>query len=405
MQLLGKTKLGSSVYFLLKSLSAALLFALMTSPALADILASTGAKSLGTTIDRRLSMLEVKGGVVRGRNRFHRFNKFDTRDSQITAIKFVNPGTPNILMGVLSHTYIDKPLALMETGNLYILSPRGITVSRGSSYSNISTLMLSTAVKFRLGNSLFDYDSLTDLRGGDFALEPATIPLTESGILAENLANGSTSLGIFESQETNVVNAVIEIEEGVNLSVDQSLLIAANRSPIKISNAQIKAEGSAPDQGLIILGADISIDKSSELDSNSQVVILPKFSTPSFEDVVVRREGPEPEPVEAPPEDPLPQAEPTVEIFNTWDEPPSTVPAPHISPNSKVDPSANTQFSFETISLSLQQITVSEDDSSSLSASSDLDIQELNIDINLDCFIDDIESNQSKATKCNKISD
>ena len=375
-----------------KSMLAAGLLTAPSCPAFADIITTGGENGLGTRLERN-AIIQVKDGTIRGRNRFHRFNKFDTRDERINAVEFVNTGTPNVFMGVLNRAFINKPISLTETGNLYVLSPRGITVGPGSSFLNVNTLMLSTAAKFQLGNSLFDFDSITDLRGDDFSLEPATQPLGPSGILSENLANGDTDLGIFESQETFGVSAVIEIQEGVNLSVDQSLLIAANHSPVKISNSQIKAESSAPNHGLVILGADISVDELSKLDSNNQVVLLSDFNSPLPTPVPVLVDEPEPE-LEPVPE-PIPELVPAPHIFPV---------VPESKPENNVGNEQNYNqgnlFSFETFSLSLRQVTVTTDNSSSLGISSDLNIEQLEEIIDIGCLTNDIEPGKRRGLKC-----
>ena len=85
-----------SALSLWRSLLAAGLLTAPCCPAFADIIATSGDNGLGTRIDRNV-IIQVKDGSIRGRNRFHRFNKFDTRDDRINAVEFVNTGTPNVL--------------------------------------------------------------------------------------------------------------------------------------------------------------------------------------------------------------------------------------------------------------------------------------------------------------------
>ena len=228
-------------------------------------------KSLGTLVEKVDSLVQVKGGSVRGKNRFHRFQEFDTRDQpQGSRVVFRNEETPNVFMGVLSRTFIDKPVLLNEPGNLYLLSPMGITLGRGVSFTNIDSLTLSTAAKIQLGSSFFDYDSIVDLASADFEIQPSSLP---ESILSRHLLEGDQgALGMFESAAAGAGSATIELDPGVTFTVDQSLLVVANNAPIQINSANIGASGREEGQGLFVVGRDLSVDNSS-LHSNKKIVL------------------------------------------------------------------------------------------------------------------------------------
>ena len=94
----------------------------------------------------------VEGGIGAGPNGFYRFRQFDTRQG-VDGVTIDNRGRTNVVVGVTAPqgTFLNKPLALSEAANLFWLSPGGIWLGRGASFSPVNTLLLSTATSLNLG--------------------------------------------------------------------------------------------------------------------------------------------------------------------------------------------------------------------------------------------------------------
>ncbi len=99
----------------------------------------------------------VSGGDKSGANIFHRFNSFDTRGS-INSVLFKNENYKNVIVGVSSSrgSFINKPISLSEKGNLFWISPGGISFDSGADFINTSQLHLSTSNTLDFSNGVFD---------------------------------------------------------------------------------------------------------------------------------------------------------------------------------------------------------------------------------------------------------
>jgi len=163
----------------------------------------------------------VDGGIGAGSNGFYRFRQFDTRQG-VSGVTIDNRGRTNVVVGVThpQGTFLNKPLALSEAANLFWLSPGGIWLGRGASFSPVNTLMLSTATSLNLGEGKgFDVlrttaEQAAGLNGVPDPSQPATLSL---GTLQEMglEANGPVVL------------------EGGRIQVDRSLLIQAPETEMR----------------------------------------------------------------------------------------------------------------------------------------------------------------------------
>ena len=164
---------------------------------------------------------QVDGGIGAGPNGFYRFRQFDTRQG-VDGVTIDNRGRTNVVVGVThpQGSFLNKPLALREAANLYWLSPGGIWLGRGASFSPVNTLLLSTATSLNLGQGKgFDVLRTTaeQAAGLNGVPDPRQPPIVSVGTLNE--------LGL--AAPGPVVLA------GGRLQVDRSLLIQAPLSPLQ----------------------------------------------------------------------------------------------------------------------------------------------------------------------------
>jgi CHAT domain-containing protein len=163
----------------------------------------------------------VDGGIGAGSNGFYRFRQFDTRQG-VSGVTIDNRGRTNVVVGVThpQGTFLNKPLALSEAANLFWLSPGGIWLGRGASFSPVNTLMLSTATSLNLGEGKgFDVlrttaEQAAGLNGVPDPSQPVTLSL---GTLQE--------LGL-------EANGPVVLEGG-RIQVDRSLLIQAPETAVR----------------------------------------------------------------------------------------------------------------------------------------------------------------------------
>lgn len=124
----------------------------------------------------------VDGGVGAGPNGFYRFRQFDSRQG-VEGVTIDNRGRANVVVGVThpQGTFLNKPLALSEAANLFWVSPGGIWLGRGASFSPVNTLLLSTATNLNLGQGKgFDVlrttaEEAADLSGVPDPSQPPTV--------------------------------------------------------------------------------------------------------------------------------------------------------------------------------------------------------------------------------------
>jgi CHAT domain-containing protein len=163
----------------------------------------------------------VEGGIGAGPNGFYRFRQFDTRQG-VDGVTIDNRGRTNVVVGVTHRqgTFLNKPLALSEAANLFWISPGGIWLGRGASFSPMNTLMLSTATSLNLGEG----------KGFDVLRTTAEEAAGLNGI-PDLSQPASLSLGTL--QELGLQTPGPVVLAGGRLQVDRSLLIQAPQSALQ----------------------------------------------------------------------------------------------------------------------------------------------------------------------------
>ena len=210
-------------------------------------------RSLGTVVAPDGSGLSVTGGTLAGSNRFHRFDKFDTSSNgggpPITGVTFQNGGASNIIVGVLSPTFITVPIGLSSPANLFWLSPAGLTIGAGASFNNVTNLTLSTATGLLLGpiGEEKTFDAVQTIASEAATLSGVPVPGTFG------LVTSQDSL----AQLDRSVNGDIELSNGL-LTIDQSLLLDAKGGNVLLSSGRITAPG-LPDQTTPRPGGDVEL--------------------------------------------------------------------------------------------------------------------------------------------------
>lgn len=219
----------------------------------ADVTPATGSRALGTLVNQACGSsscaLTITGGTAAGSNLFHRFQAFDTRSNggglPISGAAFLNSGFSNVIVGVLSPTTISVPLSLQSPASLFWLSPAGITVIGGGSFSNVTNLTLSTATGLRFSSGE-PFDAIQSTAAQAATLSGAPVP-GRAG-----LVTNPASLALI----TPGTNGSIELQGGL-LSVDQNLLLDAQGGNVLLNGAQLIAG-----ERLQIQGDALSLEQS-----------------------------------------------------------------------------------------------------------------------------------------------
>lgn len=265
---------------------------------------SNSAASLGTVITNKNGIIEITGGTRATpglKNLFHRFNEFNTTNPSIKSVRFLaDQGIQNVFASILSRAVLNKPISIAKAGggsvNLYMLSPYGISINKGTSFVGINTLLLSTARRFQLGTSYFDvFDTLSSELTVNQVANQSFDTYPEQGIaqiLAINLQESQNSgSGFFPESSLDSSAASqfvsISIEAGVSLEVNKSLLIVSNQAPITIGASTLSAKGSEagtlldlnkPADGIAIVSQDIAMTGTTLL-TNSQFLIREPYAS------------------------------------------------------------------------------------------------------------------------------
>ena len=115
----------------------------------------------------------IGGGTNAGKNKFHRFQDFDTRGA-IQRVEFETGGKRNLIVGVTSPkgSWINKALSLSSKANLFFLSPGGLHVGKGAEFINVPELTLSTADQLKFSEGVFDVFRSTPSSVQDFTTNP-----------------------------------------------------------------------------------------------------------------------------------------------------------------------------------------------------------------------------------------
>ena len=179
----------------------------------------------------RSGICKISGGTSSGRNLFHRFKAFDTRGG-IEGVEFDSAGKKNLIIAVTSPkgSFINKPIALAASSNLYWLSPGGIHLGQGSSFINVPNLIMSTANTLQFGNGSFDV----------FRSQPSSLsPLTGTPL------SGSAGLIVDPgSDEFGLVNRSGIRLDGIDVAIDQSLYIDAINESLTLRDSAVSSNSS-----------------------------------------------------------------------------------------------------------------------------------------------------------------
>ena len=195
----------------------------------------------------------ISGGTDAGSNKFHRFTLFDanrTSESSISGVTIETDAQSNVILGVASSSNgfnLSVPLSLDSSANLFIVSPDGISLSTGTSFSNVTDLTLTNLSTLPVGLGQFSVNS----------------SLSEVQLLTGTPALSRTN----PSLSTVAANAPITIggTDGVTLSVDGSLYVHAN-SDLTLLNTTLIAPST------LDVGGDLTVTGST-LDNTSQITL------------------------------------------------------------------------------------------------------------------------------------
>ena len=206
----------------------------------------------------------VDGGIGAGPNGFYRFRQFDTRQG-VDGVTIDNRGRTNVVVGVTAPqgTFLNKPLALSEAANLFWLSPGGIWLGRGASFSPVNTLLLSTATSLNLGQGK-GFDALrttaeqaAGLNGVPDPSQPAIVSkasLNDLGLTAPGpvvLAGGR--LQVDRSLLIQAPLSTLQAVAGAGSSLQAGEEVSLQAQRLNLSDLQIST-GSPGQRGLVTLG-------------------------------------------------------------------------------------------------------------------------------------------------------
>ena len=205
----------------------------------------------------------VDGGIGAGPNGFYRFRQFDTRQG-VDGVTIDNRGRTNVVVGVTAPqgTFLNKPLALSEAANLFWVSPGGIWLGRGASFSPVNTLLLSTATSLNLGQGKgFDVlrttaEEAAGLNGVPDPSQPATLSLAtlqDLGLRAPGpvvLAGGR--LQVDRSLLIQAPQSALQAVAGAGSSLQAGEEVTLQVQRLDLSDLQIRA-GSPDQRGLVTL--------------------------------------------------------------------------------------------------------------------------------------------------------
>ncbi|QNI86494.1 putative conserved secreted CHAT domain-containing protein [Synechococcus sp. PROS-7-1] len=186
---------------------------------------------------------QITGGTDAGSNKFHRFTRFDANrtGSAITGVTIEADSQSNVILGIASSSNgfnLNVPLSLDSGANLFIVSPDGITLSSGASFSNVTNLTLTNRSSLPIGQSQFSVNS----------------SFSETSLLT-----GTPSLNRQVNTLSNTASPITI--GGLTLSIDGSLYVHAN-SDLTLSNSTLDVPTS------LDVGGDLSISDVSLTDTS-----------------------------------------------------------------------------------------------------------------------------------------
>ncbi|WP_143593743.1 YDG domain-containing protein [Synechococcus sp. 1G10] len=207
-----------------------------------------------------------------GDNLFHRFSKFDTRGGiervNIDNTVFISPDFSvykNVILGVIDPlgSFIDKPIELRSPGNLFWLSPGGISISGSGGFQNVQNLNLSTAtgLQFSGGNvNIFDVVKTTSDQIVDDSNAFYGSPVFR-GFTTDPNTLTSPPLGLSVNGSLSIVNGDLNISSGL-LTVSNELLLDAQGGNVLLRSSAVKADGI-----LVQTDSSIIVDRGTVLQS------------------------------------------------------------------------------------------------------------------------------------------
>ena len=197
---------------------------------------------------------QIGGGTNAGKNKFHRFQDFDTRGA-IKRVEFDTGGKRNLIIGVTSPTgsWINKALSLSSKANLFFLSPGGLHVGKGADFINMPKLSLSTADQLKFSEGVFDVFGSTPSNVQDFRTNP--LP------------------GVFgmrrSALEEPVEFAAGELPgihgDGIDISLDEELLVDAPGGRADVTGSRLDIGTEEIGGRIALTGEAIRVDGESEL--------------------------------------------------------------------------------------------------------------------------------------------
>ncbi|MCP9836079.1 CHAT domain-containing protein [Cyanobium sp. N.Huapi 1H5] len=211
---------------------------LLASPVAAgEITATGGMLGLGSVVNGQLGgscfggACAIRGGTSAGANLFHRFSAFDTRGA-ITGVTLDVGGHRNVMVGVTHPlgSFIDKAVTLSQPANLVWLSPGGLRLSGGGTFSNVQQLNLTTATSLRVGEGRFDVLATTAAGAASLAGLPA---LGAAGLGTDPATLAQLGLS---------AQGDLAIDGGL-LTVDGGLLLDAQGGHVLLGGARLQAPG------------------------------------------------------------------------------------------------------------------------------------------------------------------
>ncbi|MEB3319582.1 MAG: hypothetical protein VKI63_01405, partial [Cyanobium sp.] len=251
---------------------------------------ATGAASLGTVVNGVANgsctsgLCTISGGTSAGSNLFHRLSSLNTTGA-ITGVSLLNGAATNVVVGVTSPTgtIIDKPFLLQNPASMTLMSPGGISILNGSSFTNITQLNLSTATALKVGTSQFDVFNTTSTQATQLTGVIQSGPTSFSGDATALAANGITGAGdvvidgglitvenglLVDSQFGNVVVNLATISAMGNGLGDGGQLRIQAAGSLLVSDSQLLANGLSGLGGTISLLADQISLQNSQLEAS-----------------------------------------------------------------------------------------------------------------------------------------
>jgi filamentous hemagglutinin family protein len=185
------------------------------SPSQAQVVPTTGAKSLGTVFGCSPDCT-VTGGTRGGSNLFHRFDSFRTTSGQ--NVNFATQGAGNVFVGVTGGTVLNSRVGLDLPVNLFWLSPAGITINSGGGFTNVGNLTLSTSRAMRVGSGVFDVFDTTSAQATQLTGAPGS-PLFEPGRRSDIVLGGG----------------VLSVARGLDLHAGEGSVVVAGAAPTVVT--------------------------------------------------------------------------------------------------------------------------------------------------------------------------